>query len=597
MASDNKKQRGENSRPSLSASFAKAARKRFSTMLLGAALISGCATGVSGQAPAQAAPVVPQDTITAQVDTVEVGPRRTLPPAEVQRRAQIRAILLTDAQTRYPELADDAQTAYSGKLQTLQDSLNTYLNRADTAMHNTIVVLDPSKIDVALSIGLSAQQAIAQEVAKHGRALPESTIDAAAGNAVRDFTSEAGAPGYTQNPSAYPNMSEQAARPCLIIPSSDHGLLFDVPGLTKAQKIEFTNTHEGWHCLDSRYRMTEAQLEALQKNSPRSLKSLIENADLRGGASVIHHKEALADIAALGDMIRRGHDPAIIGHTIGWRQNEVGHDYLHYSVPGLNLLKQRIDSMGIDAFREMAPAAARDLYFEVNDATALTPAKLLAMAEYLKADVTVRATQRAAAPAGSDTAAGIAYAEEILKPAVPQQVMRDIIAVLTPPDISLRKALMDWKPIDRLEQGAIADGGKITPETLIRSYGKIQNELHGQLFGEEAEARLAREKMALVKSLFVLYVQGVDYVTANEKYGVDIEAAEKDLLARGRAADIGQPKPKPENAPAPMSSAPAGKQRTAGTPNAGGENLNLQNTPAGHDGCGCPQTGYKIPRR
>ncbi|HRI77217.1 MAG TPA: hypothetical protein PLX33_09535 [Alphaproteobacteria bacterium] len=597
MTPDNKKQRDENSRPSLSASFAKAARRRFSTLLLGAALISGCATGLNGQTPAQAAPTVPQDTVTAQMDTTEVGPRRPVAPEETQRRKQIRAILLDDAQSRYPELADDAQTAYSGKLQTLQDSLNTYLNRADTAMHNTIVVLDPSKIDVALSLGVSVKEAIAQEVAKHGRALPESTVESAAGNAVRDFNSEAGAPTFTQNPSAYPNMSEPAARPCLIVPSSDHALPFDVPGLSMAQKVEFTNTHEGWHCLDSRYRMTGAQLASLEKNSPRSLKSLIENVDVRTAASVIHHKEALADIAALGDMIRHGHPPAIIGHAIDWRQNEAGHDYLHYSVPGLNLLKQRIDSMGIDAFREMAPAAVRELYFEINDATALSPAKLLAMAEYLKADVTVRETQRTAAPAGSDAAAGIAYADEVLKPAVPQQVMRDIVAVLTPPDTALRKALMDWKPIDRLEQGAIADGGKITPETLIRSYGKIQNELHGQLFGEDGEARLAREKMALVKSLFVLYVQGVDYVSANQKYGVDIEVAEKDLLARGRAAGIGLPKA--ESTPPATSAAPAGRQRTAGTPDAGGNNLNLQNTAPqeANDGCGCPKTGYKLPRR
>ena len=592
MKPDNEPQGNKQPRPSLGAAFAKAARRRFSTVLLGAALISGCATTLQGQTPAQASPT-PQNSISAQTDTAEVGPRRTLPPEEARRRAQIRAILLTDAQTRYPELADDAQTAYSGKLGALQDSLNAYLNRSDTAMHNAIVVLDPSKIDVALSIGLSAKHAIAAEIARHGKALPESTIEAAAGNAVRDFKSEAGAPGYTQNPSAYPNMKEAEARPCLIIPSSDHALPFEVPGLTMAQKIEFTNTHEGWHCLDSRYRMTAAQMASLETHHPKNLRHLLENADLRSAASIIHQKEALADIAALGDMVRRGHDTAIIDHTIGWRQNEAGADYLHYSVPGLSMLKQRIADMGIDAFREMAPSAVRDLYFDINDATALTHAKILAMAEFIKADTAARDTLRAAAPAGSDAAAGIAYADEILKPAVPQHIARGIIAMLTPPDTALRQALMDWKPIDQLEQGAIAAGGKITPETLIRSYGRIQNDLHGALFGQDDKARLAREKMALMKSLFVIYVRGVDFVSANEKYGVDIEAAEKDLLARGRAAGIGVPAPAaPPAAAGPQSPAPAAKPRVAGTPDTGANPLNIRD-----NGCGCPKTGYKGPGR
>lgn len=572
-------------RPSLSASFAKAARRRLTTALLGAALISGCATTLNGQGPAQAATPPATDT-TAVVQPAQQAQETsadTLSLEERMYRATVRHILLQDARTRYPELSEGAQTGYSSQLKTLQDSLNAYLNRADTTMHNAIVILDPAKVDVAVALGMPVRRAIEQAATRNGRTLPDKMMNNAAPNAAMPYESELGMPTYTQNPSAYPNMTEPEARPCLIIPVSDHALPFDVPGMTKAQKIEFTNTHEGWHCLDNRYRMTQAQMDALDKGNPRNMAALLASADLATAASVIHHKEALADIAAAGDMIRRGHDPALIDHMIKWRQNEVGHDYMHYSVQGLNLLKTRIADMGIDAFRMMAQGEARELYFTINDATALKPAQITAMADYLLADAEGRAARRAAAPAGSDAAAGIAQALEMLKPAMPQQMLRSLIAAFVPPDSVLIEKLKEWDPVTEMQTRAIERHGKITPETLIRTYGAMQNELHGQLHGDDD--KLAREKMTILKGIFTRYVRAVDYVGVNKLHGVDIEVAERELLERGRAAE-------PEIFVGPRMPAPA-TPRTAELPPVAAPPLNAS---AEKPACGCPHNLPRGPR-
>jgi hypothetical protein len=581
---ENSKAQDSARKTSLAASFTKAARRRLSTFLLGAALISGCATTLDGQSTAQAATPPMQDTVTtvqqapqAQAQT----PADTLSAEEIRYRSEVRRILLRDAQERYPELSEAAQTGYSSQLKILQDSLTSYLNRADTTMHNAIVVLDPSKVDVAVALGMPVRRAIEQAATRNGRTLPDDMMKSAAPNAAMPYESELGMPTYTQNPSAYPNMTEPEARPCLIIPVSDHALPFDVPGMTKAQKIEFTNTHEGWHCLDNRYRMTQTQMDALNESNPRNMRALIDKPDLATAASVIHHKEALADIAAAGDMIRRGHDPVLVDHMIKWRQNEVGHDYMHYSVQGLNLLKTRIAEMGIDAFLQMAQSEARDLYFEINDATALKPAQITAMADYLLADAEGRTARREAAEAGSDAAAGIAQALEMLKPAMPQQLLRDLIAAFVPPDSVLIEKLKEWDPVIELQTRTIEQHGKITPETLIRTYGVMQNELHSQLHGNDD--KLAREKMTIIKGIFTRFVRGVDYVGINQKYGVDIEAAERDLLERGRAAE-------PEIFVGPRMPAPTGP-RTAEIPASGSKPLNAA-TPA----CGCPHTPPRGPR-
>src|SRR6218665_2338020 len=289
---------------SFASAFAKSARKRLSTALLGVALISGCATTLEGTSPAKAAaPATGTTTLVQNQNVMGVAPAKPaeMSEQETARRAEIRSILIVDAQMRYPELAEKGTNAYSQELKTLQTQLTEYLQRGDTAMHNAIVILDPAKIDVAVAIGVPLALVIQHEASKYGKLADGSMANTAAPNAAKTFRAESGVTTYTQNPSAYPNMDNAAAQPCLIIPASDHAYPFTIPGFTHAQKIEFTNTQEGGQCRDSRYRMTTEQMEALQKGSPNDAAQLAPNPNLLIAAAVIHHKETVADVAALGD--------------------------------------------------------------------------------------------------------------------------------------------------------------------------------------------------------------------------------------------------------------------------------------------------------
>lgn len=590
---------------SFAAAFAKSARKRLSTAILGVALISGCATTFEGTSPAKAAAPATDSTAVVQTQNVMgVAPAKPaeMSEQEIARRAEIRSILIVDAQMRYPELAEKGTNAYSKELTTLQTQLTDYLKRGDTAMHNAIVILDPAKVDVAVAIGVPLALVIQHEASKYGKLADGSMANTAAPNAAKSFRAESGVTTYTQNPSAYPNMDNAEAQPCLIIPASDHAYPFTIPGFTHAQKIEFTNTHEGWHCLDSRYRMTAEQMEALKNGSPNDAKQLATTPNLLIAAAVIHHKETVADVAALGDMIRHGHGMELIDHAIRWRQESVRSDYLHYSVPALKALKAEIAEKGLDAFRAQSADAARDTYFRLTDENALNPQRLQAMALYVAGGEDVRSLLSHAALSVPDIAKGIAYANEVLKPAPPQQQLRDIIVALSPPDTALREALVAWKPLDKLEQTAFNQGGKLTPETLVQAYGTMQTELHGQLTGEDP--RLAREKMTLLKGIFTRYLRTVDYVAANEKFGVNIEVAEQETINRVRmviaaaqaakaAAEAGTPAEKaPEAGKAPG--------QTAGTPPATPElNVHTGHDHAGHShnySYGTPKVTYRQPR-
>lgn len=563
--------------------FGNAARRKFTTALLGAALISGCATFES-TSPAAARTPPATDTIAQTENVIGMAPplRTDLSEKEISRRALIRDLLLIDAQRRYPELAEKSGTAYSRELSTLQKQLNEYLKHSDTTVHNVVVIMDPAKIDVAVALGLPLSLVIQHEVRKYDKEAGTGPARSAAPHAVRTFRPASGVTTYTQNPSAFPNMTSEKAEPCLILPASDHAFPFTIDGMTHAQKIEFANIHEGWHCLDTRYRMTQAQMDALNKGDVTDMEEIILSADLTVAISVMHHKETVADVAALGDMVRRGHSPDIIDKAIAWRQQGVQSDYIHYSVPALVALKGEIDAMGVEAFRKLPLEKASETYFNITDAHALTPSRLQAMALYLSGGPQIRDVLNGAAAQSSDITKGIAYAEQIMKPGAPQQPMRDIIAAFAPPDMALRQALLDWKPLDKLEQTAFAQGGKITPETLITAYSSMQSQLHSELTGEDP--RLAREKMSLLKAIFTRYLRTADYIAVNDKFGVDIEVAEKERLDRVRTALMAPQTHTANNAPAPANnSGTAAPQQTNPQPAA---------PPA--TGNGQPQTSSRI---
>ncbi len=538
-------QKHDGQRSKFFSDFKKAARRQFLGVALGMTMLTSCGTSpMRAQAPVADQP---REKIEA-VDTPRhaVNTNDTPPIAQqdsIEHAAEVRRILLNDARKRFTELAGSARTDYSAQLDSLEQHMRHYLQQ-DTSRHNNIIVLDPIQTDVAIALGLPGMLAVLADVIKETPAdqikpdappVPFGIIVSAADNMSDPYRSQAGIVSYTQTASAFPNQSEAASRPCLIVPLSDHALPFSIKGLTFDQKTEFGNTHEGWHCLDNKYRLTEAQMAVLDTVSLRDFATVKTQPDAIAAASSLHAMEMLADVASIGDMIRRGHDPKIIDAVIGWRTENTPFDFMHYSVPALKALKTHIADTGLDAFRATTHNDARTLYIRLTDENMLTPTRLATALEYLTGDSMTRARLQVESADNAETRRALAYAR-IMTPNPIGDLMRSFGRALTPADTTLQNKLKDWDFVATLENEAMAVGGAITPASVIEAYGNVQDSLRRAITPENEIEQ--REKMTLMKTLFINYVSKVDYVVANTRHGVDIEEAAKDILARGRAAAL-----------------------------------------------------------
>jgi len=526
MAKNDRKRPG-----SLQNAFQKAMRHRLGTLTLSFTLLASCGTTtLRGQTPSTA-PVETGNRIE-----VTITPQTSAQEQDSLRRIEVRRILLAEARSRYKELMPMAETGYSQELDSLETHLRQYLKARDTSRHNTIVVLDPTHTDVAIALGIPLPAAVMADIYKDApeRVLPFDVIMRAADHMADPYVSGVGISTYTQTPSAYPNKADEAARPCLIVPMSDHAVPFSIPGMTYRQKTEFGNTHEGWHCLDSRYSLSDAQYTALDTLEIRDFKALATSPVGISAVSQLNGAETLADVAALGDMVRQGHGTAVIDAAINWRKANMPNDYVHYSVPALNALKEHIDSVGLDTFRKTSHDTARALYLDITDKERLTATRLTTALAYQNGSVENRAALIEAAKTDTETAKALAFARN-MTPDPMLDLINSITTAMRPIDVNMGAKLREWDVIGTLEKKAIEQGGMITPETITRAYGAVQDSLRTDMLngGNEYENR---EKMVFTRALFTRYVQMIDYVDANERHGVDIEKSAADLLRAGREA-------------------------------------------------------------
>ncbi len=515
--------------------FHKAMHGRFGTLVLSFTLMAGCTTtALRGQTPTSS----PVDTGN-RIEVVTSPPKTQEALVQEQdslRRMEVRRILLAEARSRYKSLLPMAETGYSQELDSLETHLRQYLKTRDTSRHNTIVVLDPTHTDVAIALGIPLAAAVMADVYTDTseRVVPFDVIMRAASHMADSYTSAVGINTYTQTASAYPNKAGEEARPCLIVPMSDHAVPFTIPGMTYSQKTEFGNTHEGWHCLDSRYSLTDAHYATLDTLDIRDFKALATSPTGISAVSQLNGAETLADVAALGDMIRQGHSTAVLDATMNWRTANTPHDYVHYSVPALTALKTHIDSVGVENFRKLSHDDARALYLDITDKERLTTTRLTTALAYLNGTEESRAALVEEAKTNTETAKALVFGKG-MTPDPLQDLIDSFTSTARPVDTALRTKLRAWDVVGTLEKKAIEQGGMITPETIIRAYGAVQDSLRIDMVngGNEYENR---EKMTLTKAVFIRYVQIIDYVDANERHGVNIEESAAELLRAGREA-------------------------------------------------------------
>lgn len=511
----------------LSGAFGRAARRL--ALTAGLMSLSGSPTvakEMPAKPPAAVAPAKP--ILPAEIT-----------PAERQRRNAIRDTLLRAAQNDLPNLQAHAHTGYSGQLDVLENTLTSRLQGGDTSVHNKVVFVDPAKFDVALSLGFAPEYALQTLLAQDRVALPDNQLIMAGEKAASYHESRFGVRTYTQEPTAITNLNNMTAQACVVVPSSEHALDVDIKGLSRAETVEFTNRHESWHCLDTKYNLRHidpAQLEAIKEGS---LRSHLGNTAAFETYATFYKKEALADVAAAGDLIRAGKGVDLLDKLIDWR-NEDPKDLQHLTSPVLKGFRHAIEQMGVDNFRRLSDAEAQKMYFDTVDLCAMTAKSL---------DITVRwatapQAQRQKWAKDAETDLDAARALGLLSHIKPQKPEGD--KPLTAAEKAVAKQLKSFKPGKLLDNKAFELSGKITPATLADAYDDLQEGLRRKMAAEPANKLWPAQATALQQE-FLNHARNADFVQLNADRGVDIVRQEASLKDFRPSAQTIQTAAKPSN--------------------------------------------------
>lgn len=479
-------------------------------------------------------PPLPEGAVMVITESMVItaeAPETAMSAREQARRDSINQTLLREAQRNFLRLAALARTDYSSQLDSIETALSRYLVAKDTSVHNRVAVLDPAQFDVGIALGFTPAQTVALMLVSERVPPTREILGLTVGKMGAGHDSRAGFFTYTQDPSAVTNLSGSRPEVCIIVPSSDHAITTDIAGLTRQEQVRFANRHEQWHCLDSKYTLHHIPKAALDSLPKGNLSDHPDHMVLLEVFANGYKKEALADVAAVGDMIRRdGYGLDFLDRVANWRAGNTG-DIQHLSTPVLKGFRARIAGMGVEAFRALDDDAAKALYFEVTDQYGMTARSLQANVKIEKADPLERLAWLEKAKTDPEIAKAIDFMGYYLRPAA----NAPLVGPLSPAEQAIADAVDAWNPYMQLEDKAFALGGKITPATLVKAYGALREELREEMRQNPASA-LPAAKMTALQDVFSWQVTDTDYVEANDLRGVDVTRAERGLRRFSMAA-------------------------------------------------------------
>ncbi len=492
---------------------------------------------LGGMTPAVAqtgAPAAPNGNTAAVTETAPPDLRA------LEYSMEVRIALIDAARTEF--MASKIQTGdtYSRDLNVFSERLTLSLQHMH-GLHDRAVVLDPARFDAGTALGLPAVAIVQMMLGEQNVEFEPSRARIVAGN-MANFHKFAFGLVKTQNPAAFLNQTGAAGEACVIVPSSGHALPFTMPGMTLQQKIAFVNTHESWHCLDSRYPMQGFDEDAMDKElkKPNAARN---SATVREFIALRYNKEALADVGGIGDLIRAGKaDLTAIDAVSDWRKKLVG-DPLHFSPPVLAEMKSQIVKMGLPAFRAMNDSQAQAFYFKIMDAKELTGSIVgyTVMLEDAKTPAQLR-TLKILAGADPDFIRAQEFRRTVT--AAEQAAKRGPQgdAPLTDKEKAGLARVRAWNASAMLQERAFALYGKITPQTMIGAYGALQTALMDGIKLQPDNAALP-VLMTKLQQTFITDVRKIDYVAANARHGVDIAAVEPALKNIPRTIMVPLPRP------------------------------------------------------
>lgn len=443
---------------------------------------------------------------------------------EQERRDNIRIALLQRAQRDFARLAAMARTSYSTQLDSMETALNNYIVARDTTVHNRAAVLDPAQFDVGIALGMSPQQTVALMLTLERVPPTPDRIMHTLGKIAIPFDTRLGLASYTQAPAAISNFSGHEPDICIIVPTSDHALVADIPGLTHAGQVRFINRHEEWHCKDNAFNLRHMTQEELAQITPGLLADNADNTPMLELFSIFYKKEALGDVGAVGDMVRKdGHSIELIDSISSWRMNSPD-DIQHLSTPVLAELKHRIAAMGLPAFRAMDDDEAEAFYIGIVRDKGMSARSLEVNIRFELADEAGKAAWLEQAKTDPEVAKAVEFFTYYYR----EPVNNRPTGALSANEQALAEQVMRWNPFAQMEDRAFALARKITPSSLVQAYGLLQDELRQEMMSSPGNP-LPAAKMIALRESFSWQVQGTDYVEANELRGVDITKAERGL--------------------------------------------------------------------
>jgi len=478
-------------------------------------------------------PVPPPNEQTLGDGTPPELPYELVIDAQAQRdemrRIAVTETLIIEAQKNFNTIAPLAQTGYSRGLLSLQSRLTGSLlsQGGNPNVHDRVVFLDPVQFDTARALGMEPQSAVRAMLA-----LAKATADDAQVDTLAEHMSTGRYDGRynlsttTQDPAAVYNAEKYTAQACVVVPSSDYTPI-NIPGITAAERVSFTNRHEGWHCLDTRYLLQGLKMP--KDIDGITTAQILNSPDLLKGMSLTTRKESLADVGAIGDMIRHeGKGLEFLDAIRDWRRSQT-RDVPHMSVLVLQGLRDAITGMGgIEAFRAMDERKMEDFYFAINERYGMQPKTY----EYaLRLDSAPNDAMRdslARAFGGTpEFDKAVAFRALYMQPA---PAAPHYSATLTRQEQATLRAVTSFNARRQLEDEAFKTSGKITPATMIAAYGRLQERFQEKLARNPDDATTPA-LMGKLQAVFVQDLTHIDYLTTNARRGVNLVNVEPSLSA------------------------------------------------------------------
>lgn len=335
---------------------------------------------------------------------------------------------------------------YAAGLDSLGHALNARLFAAGRAEY--VRVINPRAVDVGLGLGLSLEQTLA-------RLVPG---DTAAVKNIAAYMRDDADNGYGDG--AYvcqPNVTPASGGRLVLTPYDPAAMDKRMSGLSRAEDAEFFTRHEGWHCLD----------DFIPKDNR-------------------HLREVFADVAAAGDMIRRGAPISMIDGVIRGRMADM-EDALHLSILALEELKGFAPTV-----KGMDDATALHFYRGIARRGAMDSVEIERYMDYLYMDDDARAQKL------KQTRRDPAY--DKIRRLAPYIVKAD---EMNAEEAQESHADADRAAMTAFNAAALLTSGGAGPAAAVVRYGAVQDSLAARMAQDPARESLYAAQMLRVKAVFI----------------------------------------------------------------------------------------------